>query len=369
MEQIQSLQDIIIAQIQKAPNQQIPYQQFMELALYHSKWGYYSRNHVKLGKKGDFYTNAHVGSVYGQVLTQAFMKALKKWQTDSYSKGTAWQLIEMGAGDGRLMEQVIRALNGLGVSPNELQIGIVEMSEYHQHVQQERLQPISPYQIQWAKKLEELVPSEYTILYSNELVDAFPVHLLEWTGHKWLEIYVKEMNGRWVEQIDTCSSSDLVTALQHLPAPSRTGQRIEMNLHARKWLNSVSTWMKAGTIFTIDYGGGTDELYTEFRHQGTIRGFQQHQLVSHLAEPVGEVDLTAHVNFDLLKQWGTECGLTMVIDQSQAEFLIEHGILDHMPVPSRDPFSTSEKIRRAIQQLIHPQWMGEAFRVLVQQKK
>lgn len=369
MNKTDRLQEEIVTLIRNHPDQQIPYHQFMELALYHPEWGYYSRNHVKLGKRGDFYTNAHVGDVYGNVLTQAFLKAVRKWQTDSNSKGSAWQLVEMGAGDGRLMEQVIQSLVGLGISPNEVQIGIVETSEDHQRVQRERLQPISPYPIQWAKQLEEITPSEYTIFYSNELVDAFPVHLVEWTNQKWQEIYVKEVDGQWVEQIGSCSSSELVEALQQLPVPSRDGQRIEMNLQARKWLKSVSTWMKAGTIFTIDYGGRTDELYSEFRYQGTIRGFRQHQLVSYLAEPVGEVDLTAHVNFDLLEQWGLKYGLNKVSNQSQAEFLLEHGILERMPAPSRDPFSTSEKVRRAIQQLIHPQWMGEVFRVLVQQKK
>lgn len=363
------LREEIVTLIQKQSNQQIPYQQFMELALYHPKWGYYSQNRVKLGRKGDFYTNAHVGKIYGHILTRAFMNAVQKWTRNTDLNGSAWQLIEIGAGDGSLMEQVIQTLIEFEVAPDEVQIGIVETSEHHQQVQQERLQPLSPYTIQWAKQLEEMTPSEYTILYSNELIDAFSVHLLEWTGQEWLEIYVKEADGRWIERLDTCSSSELSEALQQLPVPSREGQRVEMNLQARRWLISLSNWMKAGTIFTIDYGGSTDELYTEFRHEGTIRGFHQHQLVSYLAERVGETDITAHVNFDLLKQWGTECGLKMISYQSQAEFLLENGILEQMPAPGRDPFSKSEKARRSIQQLIHPQWMGEVFRVLVQQKE
>ncbi|MDQ0416363.1 SAM-dependent MidA family methyltransferase [Croceifilum oryzae] len=365
---VECLQEEMVALIREHPNQHISYQQFMNTALYHPKSGYYSQNRVKLGKKGDFYTNAHVGDVYGTVLAKAFLNEVSKWRSSEVSKGSVWQLVEMGSGDGRLMEQVIRALVEFGVSSSEVEIYLVETSSEHRRIQRERLQPISPYSIKWCEKIEEIEPRAYTILYSNELVDAFPVHVLEWDGTQWLEVYVREDAGRWTEELGSCSSEELLYAMQELPVPSKVGQRVEMNLFAKKWLQTLSTWMNAGAIFTIDYGVSMDELYADFRYQGTIRGYCQHQIVSHLPDNVGEVDLTAHVNFDLLKQWGEKYRLETALHQSQSEFLIEQGILELMPPATHDPFSSAEKKRRAIKQLVHPQWMGAAFQVLVQTK-
>ncbi|SDY61506.1 class I SAM-dependent methyltransferase [Thermoactinomyces sp. DSM 45892] len=368
MSTVECLKKEIVTLIREHPNQHISYQQFMNTSLYHPKWGYYSHNRIKLGKKGDFYTNAHVGDVYGTVLAKAFVSEVEKWKSSQVSKGSVWQLVEMGSGDGRLMEQMIRALAGFGVSSDEMEIYLVETSSMHRKIQQERLQSMSPYSIQWCEKVEEIQPGDYTILTSNELVDAFPIHLLEWDGTRWLEVYIREGDGRWLEELGDCSSEELSQAIQELPTPSKVGQRVEMNLYAKKWLQTLSTWMNTGVIFTIDYGVSMDELYVDFRYQGTIRGFCEHQIVSHLPDRVGEVDLTAHVNFDLLKQWGETYELETISHQLQSEFLLEQGILELMPSPSPDPFSSTEKARRAIQQLVHPQWMGEAFQVLVQTK-
>ncbi|SFX27332.1 SAM-dependent methyltransferase, MidA family [Thermoactinomyces sp. DSM 45891] len=368
MKTVECIKNEIITWMREHPNQHISYQQFMNTALYHPKWGYYSQNRIKLGKKGDFYTNAHVGDVYGAVLAKAFLNEVSKWKSSQMSKSSVWQLVEMGSGDGRLMEQVIRALVGFGVSSDEAEIYLVETSSEHRRIQQERLQPMSRYPIQWCEKVEEIEPKSYTILYSNELVDAFPIHLLEWDGTRWLEVYISEDDEQWKEELGDYSSEELSQAIQELPIPSKVGQRVEMNLHAKKWLQTLSKWMNRGTIFTIDYGVSMKELYADFRYQGTIRGYCEHQIVSHLPERVGEVDLTAHVNFDLLKQWGEKYNLETVSHQLQSEFLLEQGILDLMPLPTPDPFSLTEKTRRAIQQLVHPQWMGEAFQVLIQTK-
>ncbi|TCP70449.1 class I SAM-dependent methyltransferase [Baia soyae] len=368
MDTVECLKKEIVAKIKEHPKQHISYQHFMDISLYHPKWGYYSQNRVKLGKKGDFYTNAHVGDVYGTVLAKAFRNEVGKWRSSQVSKSSVWKLVEMGAGDGRLMEQVIRALDGFEVSSDELEIYLVETSSEHRRIQQERLQPMSPYPINWCEKVEEIEPGEYTILYSNELVDAFPVHLLEWDGMRWLEVYIREDNGEWIEELGDCSSEELFHAVQELPIPSQVGQRVEMNLLANKWLQTLSTWMNSGSIFTIDYGVSMDELYADFRYHGTIRGYHEHQIVSHLPDRVGEVDLTSHVHFDSLKQWGEKYGLKTISHQLQSEFLIKQGILELMPSPTPDPFSPAEKTRRAIKQLVHPQWMGEAFQVLVQTK-
>lgn len=363
-DRLSSLHLYILEKIRTSPSRQISYAEWMKYALYHPEWGYYQQERVKLGKKGDFYTNAHVGNIYGKVLAHTFLRLFAENNSD-HSK--SWQIIEIGAGDGRMIEQIIEEMKTNKINPNQIEFVVVETSSYHRKMQQERLQQ-SDWSIQWVSSLKEVSANPFTIVYSNELIDAFPVHVLEWEQEEWKEVYITELNDTFVESKGSISKDEITQALPKNPPFINKGQRIEINIAAKKWIEEVAHWMEEGFVITIDYGGTFAELMREDRHKGTLRGYMDHQLVSPLLGTIGDMDLTAHVNFEHLIYWGKEAGLHHVSYQTQAEFLLEQGILTFLPPPSRNPFSNSEKERRAIQQLIHPDWMGEAFYVCIQQK-
>jgi SAM-dependent MidA family methyltransferase len=145
------------------------------------------------------------------------------------------------------------------------------------------------------------------------------------------------------------------------------GHILEWPQAAHTWLKEVAAWMDRGVLVTIDYGACLDELLT--RPGGTLRGYREHRIILDVFDSPGETDLTVHVPFDLLIEWGEEEGLRFLTLKTQTEFLLDAGILNELPGGQVvDPFSPEGKRVRAIRQLLHPETMGEVFRVLVQGK-
>ncbi|WP_145962209.1 class I SAM-dependent methyltransferase [Thermoflavimicrobium daqui] len=355
-----SLQQIVIDEIKKSSRRALPFSRFMELSLYHPDWGYYQTKQMKLGKEGDFFTNAHVGDLVGKVLGRVF----HKWSHKPYV------IVEMGPGDGRLTEAVIGSLLQLGVSPDMIQFFLVETSDYMRQCQQKRLSGL-PISCKWASHILELPKVPFAIVYSNELVDAFPVHRICQVGENLQEVCVTfdEDQEIFHEVLAPLSTTALQHFIQDFEIKLTEGQVIEVNLQAYDWLKELASWMETGYLLTIDYGGTQEELFNSVRKNGTIRYYRHHQILDDPYSLFGEIDMTSHVNFSSLMKWGEELEFQTVGFQTQGAFLLDQGILDLVPVvPASNPFSPEAKQMRAMQQLIHPDGMGEVFRVLVQKK-
>lgn len=346
--------------LQTMPQRAIPFHQYMEWALYHPEWGYYANRQKKLGKKGDFFTNAHVGNLLGRMLSRFFLR----WRERMGDHGE-WTLIEWGAGEGEIALALGDALLEQGVPVDQIHFYLLERSDFHREIQKKRLSD-SPIGYRWVEHLSEIPRSPLSFLYSNELVDAFPAHRIKKEGGTLCLSHVTLDGGGHLQE-QWLPAADLDQDLRDLGDQLPEGHIAELHLSARGWLQDWVQWMDQGLALTIDYGGGTQELLS--RPFGTLRGYKRHRLLDPFKEPPGEMDLTVHVHFDYLRRWGEEAGLQTVFNGTQSEFLIKEGILEEMPpsVPS-DPFSPEAKRIRAIQQLTHPQAMGEAFRVLVQAK-
>jgi SAM-dependent MidA family methyltransferase len=357
----QSLQQVMKDEISHSPMKAIPFARWMELQLYHPKWGYYQQEHPILGKQGDFFTSAHVGDLFGRTLSRAFLPLIPSSQ---------WVLVEVGPGDGRLTEQVVNGLLEQGVSPEEIELFLVETSPYLQRLQQERLQQY-PIRCSWARRVAELPRRPFSLIYSNELVDAFPVHRIRLEQGEFKEIYVTydESSDTFKEITGPFSTERLRHYIDEFSVQLYEGQAMEINLQAYHWLEEVVNWMEQGYLFTIDYGGTIEEIVTPGRKNGTIRFYQKHQLLSDPYAAIGKADVTSHVCFTSLIHWGEQLGLKTQKFQTQAAFLLEAGILSLCTdFTNLDPFSSAGRQRRAIQQLLHPYGMGEVFRVLVQAK-
>ncbi|SEN08053.1 class I SAM-dependent methyltransferase [Lihuaxuella thermophila] len=359
----EELLSVIVSEIRQSGMNKIPFSRYMELALYHPKWGYYNREHPKLGREGDFFTNAHVGDIYGRVLSRFFLK--KREQVNPQGK---WAIVEMGAGDGRLAEQVAQGLLEAGQDPAQIHFYLVEKSPYHRKLQQARLAGL-PVPFAQVDHIGQIPPYPFSIVYSNELVDAFPVHRIKKERGQLLEAYVA-----WDADLQTLTevwipltNPGICAYLSRLSIRLPEGQQMEVHLAAMEWLKKVASWMKKGYLLTIDYGGRHAELLD--RRYGTLRSYRHHRLSSDWYSRPGEMDITSHVNFEALEILGEDVGLSVLSYQSQSRFLLEAGILEWLPpeLPG-DPFTPEAKRKRAIQQLIFPQAMGEAFQVLLQAK-
>jgi SAM-dependent MidA family methyltransferase len=356
----------IRARIEQNPNQAIPFRDYMELVLYHPKWGYYTSAKPKIGKSGDFYTSANIGGLMGELLAEYVAG-------ERSGKPELFTLVEWGGGSGMLAKQLLDALAAGYPSVYELLTYIsIEASDYHRMQQMEQLaghrgKLLFLTENEW---LERAKP-EPNIVLSNELHDAFPVHAAVYRQGKWYEIYVAwNERGRGLTEIERPFAADQKQLAAYINTEldgiqPEEGQRIEINLESVRWLERVTAAIEEGSIVTIDYGCEKEELYAPHRLAGTLMCYYRHQAHEDPYRHPGEQDMTAHVNFTALLRAGDQAGLHTRL-MTQKQFLLECGILSRLSdVAGTDPFSPPARKNRAIRQLLLSDQMSELFKVMI----
>lgn len=332
-------------EILRNPMKMIPFRRFMEYCLYHPVWGYYCQGRKRFGRQGDFFTNVQVGSLFGRMLGKFFLHIRSRVRTTG-----KWALVEMGAGDGQLMNEIISFFRQQSIE--DVDFYIIEKGIRNEDLDKE---------VVWVDRLGEIPTYSFAMIFSNELVDAFPVHRLQKKEGKIDEIFVTWDSEKesFQETNVELSNSELESYVKKIEdqIEIEEGQIFELNLDARKWLQEIAGWLTEGYLFTIDYGGQTEELM--FRKGGTIRYFQNHQLVENSYSQPGEVDITANVNFSYLQEWGNQLGLRTVFYGSQTKFLLQEDVW---------ALVSNEQARNQFKQLIHPNGLGEVFQVLIQKR-
>jgi len=291
------------------------------------------------------------------------------------------QLVEAGAHNGRLAGDILTWLrrHRAGLF-QRLEYWILEPSTRRRESQQSRLSQFKP-AVRWAGDFDEVrralhplpaslqAPCVCGVIFSNELLDALPVHRLGWdaAASQWFEWGVRFDNGRfsWARLpfSETRLVDDQITAL----APALPdGFTIELCPAAAKWWHAAASSLHRGRLITVDYGFKADERFLPERPQGTVRAFYRHHASDDVLSRVGEQDLTAHVDFTGLTRVGESSGLITEQFVTQESFLTEIAqSIWHNGLPEGQ--WTSEQ-RRQFQTLTHPSHLGRVFRVLVQSR-
>ncbi|QLE48648.1 class I SAM-dependent methyltransferase [Nostoc sp. C057] len=360
--------------ITTSPQQRITFAQFMDLALYHPEYGYYSSDAVKIGfKDSDFFTSPNLCSDFGELLAEQF---LQMWEI--LGKPVPFSLVEMGAGQGLLALHILK-YHQLHYPDffTALEYIIVEKSPTLRQEQQQRLQD---FPVRWCN-LEDIPPSAIAgCFFSNELVDAFPVHQFILETGELREIYVTTDSN----EKETCSSFIEVTGEPSTPQLAEyldlvemnftqsaypDGYRSEINLAAGDWLSIVADRLQRGYVLTIDYGYPASRYYNPRRSQGTLQCYYQHRFHDNPYINIGRQDITAHVDFTALERWGERCSLEKVGFIQQGLFLMALGLGDRIAALSEQKQSLSQLLqhRDALHQLIDPTGLG-GFGVLIQSK-
>ena len=330
----------------------ISFADYMEAALYDPEDGYYSTR-VALGFEGDYLTAPDLGQHLGRSLARAFADC---WQ--QLGKPAAWDLIEAGAGRGTLLRDVLISLErersdaSRGVRP-----AIVEVS---QRLRAEQSTALDGRDIRWASDPRALGPIE-GVLYANEILDAFPVHVLARTADGVREVYVNENDGRFVEALRPPNPPEL---RYRVPDALPEGGRWEVSPRAEGWVAGLAAAMTRGYVLFIDYGGDESDLLTR-QGSGTVRGFSRHRLIADpLADP-GAHDLTASVNFTAIRRAAEGAGFTFAGRASQREALLALGVRDVASRPTSPIDQLRDYSRRsAIDVLLDPAGFGK-FQVLL----
>jgi SAM-dependent MidA family methyltransferase len=343
------LNEIIFAEI--AAQGPMPFRRFMELALYHAEHGYYASGRANIGRRGDFFTNVSVGPLFGRLLAR---QIAEMWRV--LGGPAEFTIIEQGAHDGELAGDVLGGLREMFPECHDAaRYRIVEPCEKLAARQRERLREWAG-KAEWVRSLDE-VRVAAGVHISNELPDAFPVHVVKWTGTAWCERVVIVEDGKLVFADGGISSDELRAACARLPGPLPEGYTTEVNLAAAAWIRDVAATMQRGFVLAVDYGCPRHEYYAPERIAGTLSAYAGHRREPDpLARP-GEIDLTAHVDFDSLIEAALATGLRREGFTDQHHFMVALGV-EHFA----DGAHAAE--RRAFQTLMHPQFMGTAFKVV-----
>ena len=306
---------------------QITFVRFMELALYHPQYGYYTSGRERIGKQGDYFTNVSVGPLFGKLLARQFTQF-----RNELGNPLEFEVVEFGGHGGQLRADVWAAMP-------DLSYRIIEVGD-----------PLP----------EEIVGC----VFSNEFLDALPVHRVQVKDGIWQEIYVgtdlREISGPLFDP-------RLAEYLRDLPIQYMEGYRTEVNLRALDWLEDVTRRLKRGWIITIDYGYERDEYFAPHHRDGTLLCYHQHVKSTNPYVNIGEQDITTHVEFTSLIEHGKKLGLEPVLFTDQSHYLLQIGESEISEIVERTAGQPSKE-RAAIHQLLHPELMGRTFQVLVQRK-
>lgn len=332
----------------------ITFAAFMDAALYDPKHGYYGSGRAQIGARGDFQTAVSVGPLFGTLLARQFVEM---W--DRLGRPAEWSLVEQGAFNGQLAEDVLNGLQRFAPSCFEATtLRLVEPLAPLRQLQMEKLSKFGN-RVVWHSSVDTL-PFFVGVHYSNELFDAFPVHRLRLTDNGWQEwrVHTDGKTLGWVEA--AIDDKEVKKAAKQL-CQSAPGDFGEVCLGYGPHLQSVGSKLKNGWLLTLDYGMSSAELALPIRRDGTLAAYRQQRRVGNpLADP-GEQDLTAHVNFSALAIQAEQTGWTLEGYTEQHRFFT--GLA---PLHFRDANTalTREEQRTllAFRTLTHPQLMGFQFK-------
>lgn len=273
----------------------MPFDRFMQLALYHPEHGYY-RKSGRVGPKGDFLTSPVIHPMFGWGVG-----GWCQWVWEKAGKPREFSIIEPGAGEGHLAVAILDWAEGRDD-------GFRDAIRY---IAVEPHSPGSDSRVDWRETLPERVASG--VVVANELFDAFPVRLFEAEGRGPVEVLV-----RW--DADEARFIEARGSVATIDAAPESG-RFELNAHAYAAMAKLCGLVERGAALVFDYGYPQDELWSPWRKQGTLLCFYRHTAHEDPLIHVGEQDITAHVNFSELASATEDSGMAVHGPVAQSEFL------------------------------------------------
>lgn len=332
----------------------ISFDRFMEFALYDREFGYYNGNLRKFGEKGDFVTASEISSFFAKTMCIQFEEIFLSLDKN---------IIEIGAGSGKFALEVIQSLDSKKID----HYFILEISHSLRKRQYELLIKNLPShlfsKVQWIDK----IPQEYNgIVFCNELLDALPVDLIKKSSGIPYQKGVGLENDLFVwkdKAIKDLSTYDHIN-LESLP----DNYLVEDAIHIKSWINNISESISKGVVIIIDYGFNHSEYFHEQRSQGTLMCHFKHHAHDNPLIQVGIQDITSHVNFSYVAREASSKGLHINGFISQANFLINCGILELLEKVNIEDSLLYMKSVSEIQKLLSPSEMGDLFKVMTIEK-
>ncbi len=329
----------------------IPFQRFMEMALYQPGLGYYSAGAHKFGAEGDFIT--------APMLSEAFSWCLAK-QCQQLLQQDCSLILELGAGTGIMALTILTFLEQWHQLPEKYQI--LEVSADLRNRQQSLLQEKAPHlfnRVEWLNRLPNTAFNG--IILANEVMDAMPVHKL-CLGNNVQEYYVGLDNNHFTWELRPCQNAILREQIANMRLHQYLGKvdgyDTEINSRLPAWIHSLGDCLQHGYLLLIDYGYTRREYFHPQRHMGTLMCHYQHRAHDNALIFPGIQDITAHVDFTAVAEAGLAADLSVAGFTHQAAFLLNCGLSDY--AHEHHCYETAQQIKR----LTLPSEMGERFKVI-----
>ncbi|HYO51078.1 MAG TPA: SAM-dependent methyltransferase [Chloroflexia bacterium] len=335
--------------------------QFMEWALYHPEYGYYTTG-PNIGPRGDFTTSPEASTMFGRLLA----KHVSEIDT-LLGHPSLFHIVEFGPGRGTLARDLLDKVQQTAPSLyRRLHYWLVEVSPALAATQRERLLPAHSVVARWASGPEQVPRGLVGAVIANEFVDAFPVHVVEHYGGAVSEQYVGLADdGALRLTYGPPSDPRLLSFLQRYNIALESGQRIEINLGAEEWAKQLGRIMAAGVVTVIDYGDTSPSRYSEARREGTLLGYYGGAVAHDILAHPGRQDLTALVDFSAMLDSCREAGFDLLGMTRQANFLIGLGLGTEETVEgSAADVQGALDIRRGLQALVSMEGLGR-FHVML----
>ncbi|MGI4719403.1 MAG: class I SAM-dependent methyltransferase [Janthinobacterium lividum] len=346
----QSLQQLIAAEIERLGGA-MPFSRFMELALYAPRLGYYSGGASKLGASGDFTTAPEISSLFGAAVARAAAAIIAQSAPD---------IIEFGAGTGKLARDVLAALEHMGVRVNSYTI--IELSGELRARQQEALQDLP--MVTWLDGMPERFSG---VVLANEVLDAMPVELVIRRDGAWQRQMVTVQDGAFAFVQAPLTDALAAQVARQVPDAEclPDGYLTEIHPVAEGFMASLAGMLQKGAAILFDYGFPAREYYLDQRMGGTLMCHYRHHAHPDPFYLPGLQDITAHVDFTAMALASQEAGLPVLAYMNQASFLLASGIGELLLESDPEQALHFLPQSRAVQKLVSPAEMGELFKVLV----
>jgi SAM-dependent MidA family methyltransferase len=348
------------AQIQR--DGPITFREWMEAALYDPEAGYYAKDRERWGRDGDYRTSPEKTELFAATFARYFAKLYQQLDPPD-----GWTIVECGGGDGHFAHGVLETLRDqhrqVFDQTTYVFAEFVQTPREKLELFRERVHYVS---------LNDLSSTPNGVFFSNELLDAFPVHQVIKKEGELKEIYVTlNAAGEFIFTTGPISTPEVVMFCNELPQQLEEGQIIEVNPGIRGWFETVSQKLERGFVISVDYGADESELYSfQTRPQGSLRAYSKHKFVENILSDPGGYDITTSVDWSYVGRVGESVGLKVVQFERQDRFLLEEGLLEELQ--KRTASSVSEGERAALatgaREMIMPNGMAASFQVLVQEK-
>ena len=335
----------------------LSFAQLMDAALYTPGLGYYSGGAKKFGIDGDFVTASEISPLFSQTIASQACQVLSALKTQNKQA----DMLELGAGTGRFAKDLLLELDKLEQLPTRYMI--LELSAHLREVQQAMLKNALPpalmERVVWLDSLPESVEG---LIFANEVLDALPVHIIKKTADGLAEMGVVKQDEGLAWQEKPASAALLKDVIAEIDLSE--GYISEVCLTASGLVASLANILSSGMLLMIDYGFSRAEYYHPQRNQGTLMCHYRHRAHGDPLVYLGLQDITAHVDFTRIAEAGVTNGLELIGFVSQAQFLMNAGIIDLMQsIPAEDSANYLPVVAAA-QKLLSPAEMGDLFKVI-----